>query len=170
MKQSTTTADNFLRTTRAGLALVALLQSFFGSAVQPASAANPTTPIQHVIVIVGENRTFDHIFATYQPVSTDTVNNLFSEGIVKADGSPGPNYSKAVQHFADVTGNTDFQLAPTSGKTAYINEPAPLNGGPTDPCTSNGICNIGDAYSSEHFLSSHPLNYYQYMLTGGSGL
>src|ERR1700748_1120978 len=28
---------------------------------------NTNTPIQHVIVIIGENRTFDHIFATYQP-------------------------------------------------------------------------------------------------------
>ena len=26
-----------------------------------------TTPIKHVIVIIGENRTFDHIFATYVP-------------------------------------------------------------------------------------------------------
>jgi len=25
------------------------------------------TPIQHVIVIIGENRTFDHVFATYKP-------------------------------------------------------------------------------------------------------
>src|ERR1039458_4462376 len=33
---------------------------------------NTTTPIKHVIVIIGENRTFDHIFATYQPTSSDT--------------------------------------------------------------------------------------------------
>ena len=26
-----------------------------------------TTPIKHVIVIIGENRTFDHLFATYVP-------------------------------------------------------------------------------------------------------
>ena len=25
------------------------------------------TPIKHVIVIIGENRTFDHLFATYKP-------------------------------------------------------------------------------------------------------
>jgi phospholipase C len=52
--------------------------------------ANPTTPIKHVIVIIGENRTFDHLFATYQPVKAgETVLNLLSEGIVKADGTPG---------------------------------------------------------------------------------
>jgi phospholipase C len=28
---------------------------------------NTTTPIKHVIVIIGENRTFDHLFATYEP-------------------------------------------------------------------------------------------------------
>jgi phospholipase C len=178
MKQSKPTAGDFLRTTRAGLALVALLQSFFSPLVQPASAANPQapsphspiTPIQHVIVIVGENRTFDHLFATYQPVSSDTVNNLLSEGIIDANGNPGPNYSKSQQYSADVSNTTTFQLAPATGKTPYAFEPAPLNGGPTDPCTSNGICNIGDAWSSEYFLSSHPFDYHQYLLTGGTGL
>jgi len=52
--------------------------------------ANTTTPIKHVIVIIGENRTFDHLFATYQPVKKgDTVLNLLSQDIVKADGTPG---------------------------------------------------------------------------------
>ena len=56
---------------------------------------NTTTPIKHVIVIIGENRTFDHLFATYQPVNTgETVLNLLSEGIVNADGTPGANYDK----------------------------------------------------------------------------
>jgi phospholipase C len=166
-------AGSFLQGTRAAVASALLLQTFFGPLVQPAAAANPgtpTTPIKHVIVIVGENRTFDHIFATYQPVGSDTVNNLLSEGIVKSDGSPGPNYSKAVQYQADVSGSSTFQMAPTTGKTAYTNEPAPLNGGPTDACTSNGMCNLGDAYSSEKGLSPHPINYYQYLLTGGTGL
>src|SRR5689334_18871939 len=51
----------------------------------------PTTPIKHVIVIYGENRSFDEMYATYQPKSGETVNNLLSQGIVNADGSPGPN-------------------------------------------------------------------------------
>jgi phospholipase C len=29
-----------------------------------ANDGNTTTPIKHVIVIIGENRTFDHLFAT----------------------------------------------------------------------------------------------------------
>ena len=35
---------------------------------------NTASPIKHVIVIIGENRSFDHVFATYKPAnSTDTV-------------------------------------------------------------------------------------------------
>ena len=67
------------------------------------------SPIKHVIIIVGENRSFDHIFATYVPKhSRERVRNLLSEGIVNADGSPGPNFAKAHQ----------FQIvsAPNGGK------------------------------------------------------
>ena len=63
-----------------------------------------TTPIKHVIVIIGENRSFDHVFATYQPKKGETVFNLLSEGIVNLDGSPGPSFSAGKQYKAkDVT-------------------------------------------------------------------
>ena len=52
---------------------------------------NTTTPIKHVIVIVGENRSFDHLFGTYVAPSGDSVLNLLSEGIINADCTPGPN-------------------------------------------------------------------------------
>jgi phospholipase C len=58
------------------------------------------TPIKHVIIIIGENWSFDSIFATYQPKSGQTVRNLLSEGIVKPDGTPGASYSKSVQSSA----------------------------------------------------------------------
>jgi phospholipase C len=74
---------------------------------------NTRTPIKHVIVIIGENRSFDHVFATYQPVSNDSVNNLLSEGIVKADGTPGPNYP--VQNSACDTGSGG--VCPNTGVT-----------------------------------------------------
>lgn len=63
---------------------------------------NTATPIKHVIVIVGENRSFDHIFATYVPKPGETVNNLLSEGIVNPDGTPGANYARATQFSADM--------------------------------------------------------------------
>ena len=56
-----------------------------------AQQAPPTrTPIKHVIVIIGENRTFDHIFATYKPKKGEKVDNLLSKEIINADGTPGP--------------------------------------------------------------------------------
>jgi phospholipase C len=59
--------------------------------------AKTATPIKHVIIIVGENHTFDNLFGTYQPQHGQTIDNLLSEGIVNANGSPGPNFSKAAQ-------------------------------------------------------------------------
>ena len=57
-----------------------------------------TSPIKHVIVIIGENRSFDHIFATYKPNKDETVDNLLSKGIVNEDGTPGPNFNRALQY------------------------------------------------------------------------
>ena len=74
------------------------------------------SPIKHVIVIVGENRTFDHVFATYQPPRGEHVDNLLSRGIINIDGSPGPNYELAAQSSAVDMGA--YQIAP-GGKTPY---------------------------------------------------
>jgi phospholipase C len=134
------------------------------------SEATTASPIKHVIVIVGENRSFDHLFATYVPQSGETVNNLLSEGIVTPDGKPGPHYSKALQNQANVTGSTLFQLSPVSGKTPYATLPAPLAGGPSNVCKDNGMCNMADALSSEDGLPQNPLTYDQSLLIGGSGL
>jgi acid phosphatase len=68
------------------------------------------TPIKHVIVIIGENHTFDNVFGTYEPTAGQHVMNLLSEGIVNADGQPGPNYAKAVQNTASDT--TTYQIDP----------------------------------------------------------
>lgn len=63
----------------------------------PAWPAAPITPIEHLVVIVGENRSFDHLFATYTPRPGQTIANLLSRGIVNADGSPGANFAAATQ-------------------------------------------------------------------------
>ncbi len=78
--------------------------------------ANTVSPIKHVIVIVGENRTFDHVFATYLPRAGQQVDNLLSKGIVNIDGSPGPNYAQAAQYSAVDTAS--FSIAPGQ-KTPY---------------------------------------------------
>src|ERR1700675_2590511 len=88
------------------------------------------TPIKHVIVIIGENRTFDHIFATYKPKAGETVSNLLSKGIVNADGTPGPHFILARQNSAIVKSTEGYQIAPT-GKAAYSVLPPVLAGGYT---------------------------------------
>lgn len=97
------------------------------AAAQTASAAHTATPIKHVIVIIGENRTFDHIFATYKPKAGEAVDNLLSKGIIKEDGTPGPNFSGALQRSASDTASEGYQLAP-GGKSPYAKLPTPLAG------------------------------------------
>src|SRR5690348_14926501 len=68
----------------------------FGQNPPAQSSAATATPIKHVIIIVGENRSFDHVYATYVPVNkSEKVNNRLSEGIINADGTPGPNFAQA---------------------------------------------------------------------------
>src|SRR5208337_1070080 len=69
------------------------------SIARAADASNhiPTTPIRHLIVIVGENHSFDNLFGVYQPRPGQSVRNLLSEGIVKSDGTAGPNFKRAEQ-------------------------------------------------------------------------
>jgi phospholipase C len=163
-----------LSVTLLSISAVLLASSFNSTPGQankaPKSDANTATPIKHVIVIVGENRSFDHLFATYVPQSGETVNNLLSEGIINSDGTPGSNFSQATQFSADITGSTTYQPSPTSGKTVYLTLPAPLNGGPTNVCIDNGMCNLGDAVSTEDGLPKPPFTYYQSLLEGGTGL
>ncbi len=56
-----------------------------------------TTPIKHLVIIIGENHSFDNVFATYQPPRGQRIRNLLSEGIVTRTGAPGPNFSRASQ-------------------------------------------------------------------------
>jgi phospholipase C len=58
------------------------------------------THVKHLIVVIGENRSFDHLFATYVSPSGEHVRNLLSEGIIKTDGTAGKNLGKAAQFQA----------------------------------------------------------------------
>jgi acid phosphatase len=76
------------------------------------ASAHTTTPIKHVIVIVGENHTFDNVYATYKPRHGQKVWDLRSEGIVKANGAPGPDAAKAKQWTASDTAADGYSTAP----------------------------------------------------------
>ncbi|WP_210338405.1 alkaline phosphatase family protein [Bradyrhizobium genosp. L] len=138
------------------------------------------TPIKHVIVIIGENRSFDHVFATYVPERREeSVMNLLSQGIVKLDANknalPGPNFEKAHQLAATDTGATDaFLLSPPKQTFPKDQLPAPLVGGPKvsyipNKCGTSPIttceASLALAQQSESGL---PSDYYQYLLTGGT--
>ncbi len=84
-------ASTAMRTFRTGMISATVFQLAIGSAFaaplsnsQPSRDDDTSTPIKHVIVIVGENRSFDHVFATYVPKKGEKVWNLLSEGIVNS--------------------------------------------------------------------------------------
>jgi len=106
------------------------------------------TPIKHLIVLIGENWTFDSIYATYKPKHGQTVDNVLSRGIVHEDGIPGPNFIRSMQfqinqpypatYFIDAfktVGKTPYQQAPLQPSfpppnTAYVpTAPGPLSQG-----------------------------------------
>ncbi|MDE3176973.1 MAG: phosphoesterase [Pseudomonadota bacterium] len=132
------------------------------------------TPIKHVIIIIGENRSFDHVYATYKPRNAnETVSNLLSKGIVKADGTPGVNYAKAVQKQA--SDFVTFELAPSG--PAYATLPPAVAGGPGTPygCQEIGVttgancdspANEAAVLKVENGLDDE---YVKYLLTGGLG-
>jgi phospholipase C len=75
-----------------------------------------------VIVIIGENHTFDNVFATYTPPRGQQIENLHSEGIVTASGAPGPKFAKAAQLTASDTGA--YTLTPTiTGQYTTLPQP-----------------------------------------------
>src|SRR5580698_10581500 len=155
-----------LQCLRVGVASLAFLQLTVGTSFAQTTGDNDTTtPIKHVIVIIGENRSFDHVFATYQPRRGQSVWNLLSEGIINADGTPGPNFSQAAQQASTDQAPDTFLLSPP--KTPFLNQvlPAPLAGGPSDSYVPGDSLTL--AQQSENGL---PTSYYPYLISGGTGL
>ena len=149
------------------LALGALVGGFIAGspAVQ---AADPNhhdrgtaTPIKHVILILGENRTFDSVYATYTPRRGQSVLNLLSEGIVNADGTPGPNFARAQQWQAADTGVYSVHPGKTAPYTTL--EPITVSGAPSAPYFPS----IAVAEAIEPAL---PSDAYELLTIGGTGL
>jgi phospholipase C len=153
----------------------------------PGSLGNPQSPIKHVIVIIGENRSFDHVFASYQPTTINgrpqEVLNLLSEGIIKMNGTiavPGPNWARAVQKQVNPTLTlNEFTLSPPSAD--YTTLPNPLAGGPSGEFANlTGFCATAAACTAlaEGVETGLPdtteinssLSYYGSLASGGTGL
>jgi len=117
------------------------------------------TPIKHVILIIGENRTFDHLFGTYTPPAGQNVWNILSEGIVNADGTPGPNSALAQQWQA--TDTTTFSNSPTK-TTLYTNLPdMNTDGAPT-------VAHFSTPAQAELIEPALPLTDYTELANGGT--
>ena len=164
-------ADSALRAVRTGLASAVIFQLAIGNAFaadkpQTSPRDNETaTPIKHVIVIIGENRSFDHVFATYVPPNPrEYVYNLLSEGIVNADGTPGPNFSKAAQKAATDKAPDEFTLSPATSAFPNYVLPAPLVGGPKDSYIPNDSLKLAE--ESESALTPEG---YKWLVSGGTG-
>jgi phospholipase C len=159
-------------TLKCGAMMLIALQVFAGlsqSAYAQTAAPATTTPIKHVIIIIGENRTFDHVYATYKPQAGETVSNLLSKGIIKANGNPGPNYSFSAQFSAldNTTSGGTFSTSPQS-KSIYSTLPPALAGGPEaqsatkPPFTTLKVAKLADTGLAH--------GYDQYLLTGATGI
>ncbi|GER90775.1 hypothetical protein KDW_49370 [Dictyobacter vulcani] len=86
------------------------------------ASGDTTTPIKHVIVIIGENHTYDNVFGTYQPVRGQSAKNLLSEGIVTPVGDLAHGASKAAQKTA--TDTKTYNLKPEkTGKYQTLPQP-----------------------------------------------
>ena len=128
--------------------------------------ARTATPIRHLIVIIGENRTFDHVFGVYKPRPGQSVWNLLSKGIVNEDGSPGPNFHAAAQFQASA--RPGYFIA-SEEKTPYATLPAPeLDGTPNVTQRDKPPFTSADAAAEAvHDLAPGDL---ALMTTGASGL
>ncbi|HLK90659.1 MAG TPA: alkaline phosphatase family protein [Polyangia bacterium] len=83
------------------------------------------TPIKHVIVLIGENRSFDNVYGTYEPRRGQSVSNLLSKGIVRENGAPGPRAGLAAQVELKTVPSEYFIHQPASNKSPYATLPAP---------------------------------------------
>ena len=92
---------------------------------QSAAITTPTTPIQHVVVIFGENISFDHYFGTYpkaanppgQPRFTALPNTPAVNGLTPALLTSNPNLNSANGAGA----SNPFRLNRTQAATADMN-------------------------------------------------
>ncbi len=103
-------------------------------AIQSISTASP---IKHVVVIIGENHTFDNVFGTYQPTHGQTVNDLLSQGIVTAAGTLGAKAGLATQYQA--TNTSTYTLTP------QLNAPYATLPQPNTTYATNQPPNVPDA-------------------------
>ena len=116
---------------------------------KPRRTRHATSPIKHVIVIIGENRSFDHVFATYVPKNGETrLESALRGHRQRATARPDRISTRPQQHAASDPG------------TRYIPaEPAARPPSPTTYCRHRSSAAPKDSYipdDSLHAGASNP--------------
>jgi phospholipase C len=143
--------DNRSKTLRHRLLSYVALGAMTANVLAPIAAAeaqisnpsNTRTPIKHLIVVIGENHSFDNVFATYFPSDPrQWVWNLLSLGIVNKMGAPGLIAARALQRQA--TDQVTYQLAPSiTGAFSTLPQPSTtLNAFPASPCELSQLLSL----------------------------
>jgi phospholipase C len=134
----------------------------------PSAVGDTRSPIRHLIVVVGENRSFDNVFGTYVPPGSQTIWNLLSKGIVFNNGQPGHNVALAAQQQA--TDTATYELNPTQ-TGAFGNLPQPnttLSALPVGPCILAELFFQSEAFCSDVGLDATSQGLLQALGTGQS--
>src|SRR3954447_23453143 len=130
----------------AGAAVIAAAAGVYAVAQADQAPLPPAnTPIEHVIVIFGENQSFDHYFATYpnaanlagQPPFTGSIGNQTVDNLRTANllGNNNPNSQKPRRLDRSEAVTCDFDHNYTPEQRAF-------NGGAMNkfPENTNGVC------------------------------
>lgn len=161
-----------LTATVCAFSMFASSTSGIAASKDPAASVKTKSPIKHVIILIGENRGFDHTFGVYKPKGRgQTISNILSKGIVDIDGNPGTNYSLSQQY--SVSPQTSYYIGvKKSAKTPYSVAtnlmPQPnTNGAPSaQSATGTPFATIAEA-SVEHDIEPQ---YLSLLTTGATGL
>ena len=128
MSQYSLNRNRLMLTTAFGGALIAAMAGLPAAADDENDhrGVRTDTPIKHVIVLIGENRSFDNVYGMYRPGKGESVFNLLSKGIVNSTGMTVLN-TPAQQDFIQTPYPTQYFIDyhATVGRTPYGNLPQP---------------------------------------------
>jgi phospholipase C len=156
---------------RRALALSVAAATLFQGTAFAGQTSETRSPIKHIIYILGENRSFDNVYATYVPKRGETVANLLSKGIVNQDGSPGRNFDAGKQRRVVSMGHTYSIAPPLKADYATLPVPTILNADAVAPAVALGIISTTGVLSPEFPQGDPelPLNEQFLLIDGGTG-
>jgi phospholipase C len=98
-----------------------------GAAVSPQDSLATATPIKHLVVIFGENRSFDHYFGTYPTAQNPSGEPAFTP----AAGTPTPNNLEqgtllSTNPNLNPNNSASFSTIPAGGGAAVVTTSVPM--------------------------------------------